>query len=561
MASESQNHNGTDSRHELGGNPSSDSISEVSSYEMDKTIADRFEGHLYHVLPSGMKVIIQFVLPVLFNDFMGLLEKEFNKAACTLEDEFTVTSHILGRKVTIKVYEAKKTIEVSGPGHKLWRDITFKRISSTLFTRFLQNFTADIQSSINTTDVQPQMTSTPMVPRLNTSMPAVPSAETSGLQRTPVERQMTAILESLAYHSKMISTLQEQLTTLTTEVVKLQQQAPGTKVTSKENPPARCRTFSISSVESETSNSQRVNSDQQQSTVIGQTPSLPRSKSKHKNRKDNVNLRNTKTNASQRSQQVPVAKKTLIIGDSIIKGINPRGLKDNIHCIGIPGATVETVHEQIALYDMRNFSTAIIYIGGNNVSNGSNIEYVEEKYDQLLQFIKTTNSALNIILCTVSPRKDCLVTELNEIIKSLSEEHGTKLVEMENYFCDSVGNPVLRYYGKDKIHLSMSGIRRLLDSIEKSVDNLSLVENFEACVFHRRQAKQRDQHTYPRRVDSQNQRQSGNPLSSNQRRATNHSCVKCGESNHATFDCKHKTQIKCHSCGFLGHKQSRCPSL
>ena len=120
--SESQNHKGTDPSHEL-----SDTISEVSSYEMDKTIADRFEGHLYHVLPSGMKVIIQFVLPVLFNDFMGLLKEEFNKSACTLEDEFTVTSHILGRKVAIKVSEAKKTIEVSGPGHKLWRDITFKR--------------------------------------------------------------------------------------------------------------------------------------------------------------------------------------------------------------------------------------------------------------------------------------------------------------------------------------------------------------------------------------------------------------------------------------------------
>ena len=236
-----------------------------------------------------------------------------------------------------------------------------------------------MQSSINTTDVQPQMTSTPMVPRSNTSMPvvpSVPSAETSGLQRTPVERQMTAILESLAYHSKMISTLQEQLTTLTTKVVKLQQQAPGTKVTSKENPPARSRTFSISSIESETSNLQRVNSDQQQSTDIGQTPSLPRSKSKDKNRKDNVNLRNTKTNASQQSQQVPEAKKTLIIGDSIIKGINPRGLKDNIHCIGIPRANVETVHD-------------------------------------------------------------------------------TKLVEMENFFCDSVGNPVLRYYGKDKTCLCL----------------------------------------------------------------------------------------------------------
>ena len=362
----------------------------------------------------------------------------------------------------------------------------------------------------------------------------------------------------------MISTLQDQLTTLTTEVIRLQQQqAPERKASSKENPPTRSRTFSVSSLESDTSRIQRVSLNLQQSanTCIGQTPSIPRSKPKHKKRNNTTSQSNTKRNASQHSNEVPTAKKTLIIGDSIIKGINPKGLKNNVHCSGISGATVETVHEQIALYDLRNFSTIIVYVGGNNVSNGSNIEYVEEKYDQLLQYIKTANSALNIILCTVAPRKDCLVTELNEIIRSLSEEHGTKLVEMENYFCDSDGNPVFRYYGRDKIHLSLSGIRRLLDSIEKSVANTILVDNFEACVFNRRKVKQRDQFTYQRGPYSQTQQRSRNPgMSASQNKSTNQSCLKCGESNHSTFDCKHKTQIKCHSCGFLGHKQSRCPS-
>ena len=77
------------------------------------------------------------------------------------------------------------------------------------------------------------MTSTPMVTRLMTaSDPAEPPAETSRHQGTPVERQMAAILESLAYQmSKMITTLQEQLTNLITEVLKLQQQPPVIKVT------------------------------------------------------------------------------------------------------------------------------------------------------------------------------------------------------------------------------------------------------------------------------------------------------------------------------------------
>lgn len=217
--------------------------------------------------------------------------------------------------------------------------------------------------------------------------------------------------------------------------------------------------------------------------------------------------------------------------------------------------------EQISLYDLRNFSSVVISVGGNDISNGSDIEYVEEKYNQLIQYIKTANSGIAIILCTASPRKDCLVSDLNDIIKSLSEAHCTKLVKMENYFCDIQGNPVPRYYSRDKIHLSKSGIRRLLDSIEKSVDNIALVENFEACIFDRRADKQRSQYINQRRGDSQNQQRSVNyRVASGHRRSTDQMCVKCGESNHATFDCKHKAQIKCYACGFLGHKQYRCPN-
>lgn len=67
----------------------------------------------------------------------------------TVDNTFSVSSHIQGRKVTITVYESERTIEVSGPGHKLWKDIALKRISTTLFARFLKNCGIDLQGSIN----------------------------------------------------------------------------------------------------------------------------------------------------------------------------------------------------------------------------------------------------------------------------------------------------------------------------------------------------------------------------------------------------------------------------
>ena len=205
---------------------------------------------------------------------------------------------------------------------------------------------------------------------------------------------------------------------------------------------------------------------------------------------------------------------------------------------------------------MRNFTDVLIYVGGNDVSNGSNVEYIEDKYDQLLQYIKNENGDINIVICTICPRRDADVTELNDIIKALSNEYCAKLVEMEDYFCKD-GNPVIRYYDTDQIHLSKSGTRRLLDRIEKSVEGLILVDNYESCAYGRRPANTRENRTSGG-TGAHNQRQKSSLHGS--RRQNRTSCVKCGETNHSTFQCKHKTQIKCHDCGFLGHKQSKCPN-
>lgn len=543
-------------------NDRTDLSGDSSLFEHDKTVADKFDGVLYHALPTGQKVNIQFTIPVLFRDFLRLLEKEFVRSEWNVDDKFSVSSHIHGRKVTITVYEAEKTIEVSGPGHKIWKDIAFKRISTKLFTRFMQSFSADIQDSINTSKAQPDMTSTPVVSRPNAaSVPVLPPDNSTRQERTPMESQMSAILESLAYHTKMISTLQEQLTNLTTQVVKLQEESNRKSATTQEKKPDTSSMLCIAVSPTHTNSSSNPSPNIIEDTY--QTPSLPKSQPNPKRmRAKRINNNSPQQKNTQKSPQTNDSVrplKTLIIGDSIIKGINQRGLKKHVHIHGISGATVETVLEQLPLFDLKNFSAVIISVGGNDISNGTNVEYVEEKYDQLILYIKNINQDCKVVICTACPRQDCNVSELNGILTSLSEEYNTNLVDMEKYFCDQNEIPTLRYYGKDKIHLSKPGIRRLLDAIEKSCDGLVLVENFELCAFisrpkgkpylglnSRRQAEQHKQWVPSGRNNKSNNK--------------TQCCVKCGLTNHSTFNCLHKEQIKCHSCGFLGHKQYRCPS-
>ena len=75
----------------MNGNSQSDPSTGISSFEVDRTIADKFEGTLYHVLPSQLKVVIKFCIPTLFKDFMGMLENEFDNSSWNIESTFTVS--------------------------------------------------------------------------------------------------------------------------------------------------------------------------------------------------------------------------------------------------------------------------------------------------------------------------------------------------------------------------------------------------------------------------------------------------------------------------------------
>ena len=70
--------------------------------------------------------------------------------------------------------------------------------------------------------------------------------------------------------------------------------------------------------------------------------------------------------SSETSQQ-PTAP-TLLIGDSILSCVNRRGLKSNIECLPISGATVDTLSEKIKMYDLKIFKNIIIYVSCNDAS-------------------------------------------------------------------------------------------------------------------------------------------------------------------------------------------------
>ena len=98
--------------------------------------------------------------------------------------------------------------------------------------------------------------------------------------------------------------------------------------------------------------------------------------------------------------------KVLFLGDSIIKGVNSKGLKSGIHKNFKSGGNIQTMIAEVRLYDLKAFSAVIIYAGGNNVASGETIEFIEEKYDEFISLIVCGNSTARVYLCSVALRKD-----------------------------------------------------------------------------------------------------------------------------------------------------------
>ena len=148
------------------------------------------------------------------------------------------------------------------------------------------------------------------------------------------------------------------------------------------------------------------------------------------------------------------------------------------------GATVKALSEEIVVYDPTVFNKIIIYVGGNDCARKIDQTEFEDDYDKLLSLIKTNNQECEVYLCYIAPRGDVDVSMFNDSIKRVAtcwEEQNVNFIPTTHDFFFGNNNLVAtRYYSTDSIHLSQSGLKRLLKAIDISV---RLVENYDLCTF------------------------------------------------------------------------------
>ena len=70
------------------------------------------------------------------------------------------------------------------------------------------------------------------------------------------------------------------------------------------------------------------------------------------------------------------------------------------------------------------------------LDEGLDTEYIEEIYDKLILLIKEKKTTINIYLCSICPRGDADVDNVNSVIKDLSDFHSCVFFDINKTFCN-----------------------------------------------------------------------------------------------------------------------------
>ena len=255
------------------------------------------------------------------------------------------------------------------------------------------------------------------------------------------------------------------------------------------------------------------------------------------------------------------ADKTLLIGSSILHGINPRGLKKGVFKHAKSGAGVNEIYDEIQYFDLNQFNTIVLYVGGNDCSKGVSEESFALKYSKIVDDIKSKAPSSELLLCELALRSDVDVREFNLVINEIASTYGLRCIELFRDFLLR-GYTMKRYYSNDAIHLSFSGIKRLLGQINKETN---IVADFNTCTFYRGSLPNRNIKQFPvRRHINTNESVTNNwrPPTRNRHSFVRDNIIYSMD-NHQTQAYRPNQTFKgtCFYCETAGHKHVNCPKL
>lgn len=205
------------------------------------------------------------------------------------------------------------------------------------------------------------------------------------------------------------------------------------------------------------------------------------------------------------------------MGDSIFKVINSRGLDERVDVMPRGGARIRDIKHLFTDFNFEQYSEVILYIGGNDVSSGTQSEILSTELNDVIKLLLDKRCTVHV--CTVCPRVDADVQSYNDTIRRICDQTGVNLIECYNSFVYGDGRRVNQYYCHDGIHLSIYGSKTLVNCLNKRIHII----------------RKSDTQSNTARSWQQTPRERGFGPTYNKRQVR---CNICGRRNHMTRDCR-----------------------
>ena len=475
---------------------------DISNVSNNNAFQDRFENIFYTVADNKdkNKLCILFATKELYSSFLSNFQKGFQSQESD-NGVKTFKFHVQKQKCTVTSIDEDSGITVKGQGYKLWRQTGFMKLATKLYHQYVMETNESLGINEQPTSLPlPAHASTPCINRHMDGPSLIP---TQNIQ--PTGSPLAEIMKSQAEMKSQTASLMEM-------VINLQEQIQ--QINASDRGHSHVQQYDAGGIEDPYSSTTQdmvlidiegENTRQASVTVPGamryneavQSTPVPQKKapqqgpqqankvqSDHNDQskqKNVVTSNSTETNRTNHTTQTnQTANKMLLIGDSLLSGVNRKGLKNNVHCAPFPGATIDTIYRNISMYDLTQFKSIIIYCGGNDSTKPDKMKSFKDGYDTLLKFIRNKNPECMVYLCSSCPRGDTDTTHVNTVIKSLAGTHSATYIDTYSAFYYNNELRTKFYKPRDWIHLSNSGTKRLLGTINLVI---SIVDNFKFCVY------------------------------------------------------------------------------
>lgn len=250
---------------------------------------------------------------------------------------------------------------------------------------------------------------------------------------------------------------------------------------------------------------------------------------------------------------------TLLIGDSMIRDVNERGLiKTSVKCIS--GGKVRDIKEDLDKRDFSDLDTLIVHVGTNNCSSDEDLQTGIRDFKAMLEDVHARAPTLNTIISSVCPRDDNSskqerVLKLNAKLRNYANDNQMEYVDHDSTFLED--NKIKRGLLTNRgLHLSKSGTRTLLGNLNRAH---TMFYTRSLRTTERRSDQESTGHGQNERPKERRQhRITRGHVRRDNRVSTYSGCYNCGGTNHKRYNCRYRGPVECFSCGELGHLSYFC---